>query len=73
MPVREVKRYAELFDEGDDTMFERRALLENHRQRILENLRELNKNLEAIEYKIAFYKDLEAQATGEESESVIAG
>ncbi|RPJ01327.1 MAG: MerR family transcriptional regulator [Chloroflexi bacterium] len=62
MPIREVKRYAELFAQGDSTLADRRALLENHRRRIEDNLRELSKSLDAIKYKIATYQELEAQA-----------
>jgi DNA-binding transcriptional MerR regulator len=65
MPIREVKRYAELFAEGDRTLAERRALLEAHRRRIEDDMRELAKNLDAIKYKIAYYEQLEAQAVGE--------
>ncbi len=65
MPIREVKRYAELFAQGDCTLAERRALLEAHRRRIEENIREWTHNLDAIKYKIAYYTELEAQATGE--------
>jgi DNA-binding transcriptional MerR regulator len=65
MPVREVKRYADLFAEGDHTLAERRALLEAHRRRIEDDMRELAENLEAIKYKIAYYEQLEAQALGE--------
>jgi DNA-binding transcriptional MerR regulator len=64
MPIREVKRYAELFAQGDSTLAERRALLEAHRRRIEDNLRALTQNLEAIKYKIAYYEELEAQAVG---------
>ena len=62
MPVREVKRYSELFEDGDATLAERRELLETHRARIQADLRELMANLDAINYKIAYYQDLEADA-----------
>ena len=65
MPIREVKRYSELFAEGDSTLAERRALLEAHRRRIEDDMRELAKNLDAIKYKIAYYEQLEAKALGE--------
>lgn len=64
MPVREVKRYAELFEQGDPTMTERRQLLETHRARIEADLHELTANLEAIKYKIAYYRELEQKASG---------
>ncbi|MBN1564259.1 MAG: MerR family transcriptional regulator [Anaerolineae bacterium] len=72
MPVREVKRYAELYEDGDQTLAERRALLETHRARIEADLRELTANLEAIKYKIAYYRELEARATGGEAETLSA-
>jgi DNA-binding transcriptional MerR regulator len=72
MPVREVKRYAELYAEGDATMTERRELLEAHRARIEADLRELMAHLDAITYKIAYYLDLEAQAARCEIEGVNA-
>jgi DNA-binding transcriptional MerR regulator len=70
MPVRDVKRYAELYEAGDSTMTERRELLEAHRARIEADLRELEANLDAIAYKIAFYRELEAKAAGHALESV---
>ncbi len=70
MPVREVKLYAELYEEGDSTTTERRELLETHRARIEADLRELTANLEAIKYKIAYYQELEARASGEDLEAL---
>jgi DNA-binding transcriptional MerR regulator len=63
MPIREIKRYAELYAEGDGTVNERLALLEAHRERIRQNLDELTQNLEALDYKIAYYRQLEDSYT----------
>ncbi|MFL5831962.1 MAG: MerR family transcriptional regulator [Solirubrobacteraceae bacterium] len=57
MPIREVRRYAELMGEGDGTNAERLALLEEHRKRVLARLEETAKNLDQIEWKINFYRE----------------
>ena len=57
MPIREVRRYAELMQAGDATNAERLALLEAHRDAVRAGLETTAKNLELIEWKINFYKE----------------
>jgi DNA-binding transcriptional MerR regulator len=57
MPIREVRRYAELMKRGESTNGERMALLEAHRQAVLALLEETAKNLDLIEWKINFYRE----------------
>jgi len=57
MPIREVRRYAELMQAGDATNAERLALLEQHRDAVLAGLETTAKSLELIEWKINFYKE----------------
>ncbi len=57
MPIREVRRYAELMQAGEDTNAARLALLERHRDAVLAGLETTAKNLELIEWKINFYKE----------------
>jgi DNA-binding transcriptional MerR regulator len=57
MPIREVRRYAELMKEGEATNGERLALLEAHRDVVLAGLEETARNLELIEWKINLYKE----------------
>jgi DNA-binding transcriptional MerR regulator len=57
MPIREVRRYAELMQAGDDTNAERLRLLERHRDAVLAGLETTIKSLELIEWKINFYKE----------------
>lgn len=57
MPIREVRRYAELMQAGEDTNAARLALLERHRDAVLAGLETTAKNLELIEWKIGFYKE----------------
>jgi DNA-binding transcriptional MerR regulator len=57
MPIREVRRYAELMRQGDDTDAERLALLEAHREAVLVRLEETARNLDLIDWKINFYRE----------------
>ena len=56
MPIRDIRRYAELAREGDRTTPERLALLVEHRGRVLEQLSEVQRSLAAIDYKISGYE-----------------
>jgi DNA-binding transcriptional MerR regulator len=57
MPIREVRRYAELMRAGEATNAERLALLEAHRETVLAGLEATTRNLELIDRKIRVYKD----------------
>jgi DNA-binding transcriptional MerR regulator len=57
MPIREVRRYAELMKRGEDTNGERMALLEAHRESVLARLAETKQSLELIEWKINYYRE----------------
>lgn len=58
MPVREMRRYAELARQGDHTLPERLRLFEEHRQRVKSRMAELQQDLDVIEYKIELYRKL---------------
>jgi DNA-binding transcriptional MerR regulator len=57
MPIRDVRRYAELLNEGAGTEQQRMALLEAHRDAVRALLAETAKNLELIEWKINYYRE----------------
>jgi DNA-binding transcriptional MerR regulator len=58
MSVEDLHRYAELVQAGDSTAPERLKLLENHRRRIRDEMRELATALELVERKIAGYAQI---------------
>lgn len=58
MPIRDVRRYAELVRAGDSTQAERLALLQQHRDQVRAQLAETAAHLERIELKIALYQGL---------------
>jgi DNA-binding transcriptional MerR regulator len=57
MPIREVRRYAELMKAGEATNEERLALLEAHRDVVLAGLEDTARSLELIEWKINLYRE----------------
>jgi DNA-binding transcriptional MerR regulator len=57
MPIRQVRRYAELISGGEDTNEERLALLEAHREGVQARLEETAGHLDLIEWKIDFYRE----------------
>lgn len=61
MPLVDIQHYVKLLQEGDVTAGERRALLEAHRQTVVNQIEELQATLEVIDYKIQNYADIEKQ------------
>jgi DNA-binding transcriptional MerR regulator len=56
MPIRDMRRYAELVRAGEGTEPERLALLEAHREAVLAQLDETRRSLAAIDTKISIYR-----------------
>lgn len=50
--------YMKLFDEGDGTLAERKAILEQQRNLIQQRIDEMQAGLARLDYKIAHYEDL---------------
>jgi DNA-binding transcriptional MerR regulator len=57
MPIRDVRRYAELVRDGDGNEQARLDLLRAHRQHVLAQLAEVQEHLGAIDRKIGIYSD----------------
>lgn len=62
MPIRNMKKFAELRRQGDSTVTERRELLEAHQENVLYQIKQLKNNLTKINEKIDYYKKLEEKA-----------
>lgn len=56
MPIRGIRRYAELVAAGPGNEEERLALLEAHRAEVLARLGEIQENLKMIDHKIDVYR-----------------
>lgn len=61
MPIRQMQEFARLFRERPQAIADRRAILEAHECEVQTRIQELQQNLEAIQWKISYYKQLEAQ------------
>jgi DNA-binding transcriptional MerR regulator len=57
MPIRLIRRYAELVRAGDGNEAERLGILETHRAEVVAKIDELQHNLELIDYKIGIYRE----------------
>lgn len=57
MPIRAIREYAELVRAGEGNEAERLALLEEHRERVVAQLAEIERNLELVDYKIGLYRE----------------
>lgn len=62
MPIKEIKRYVALFEQGDATIAERREIVEARRAEVERQLEDLKTTLDYITYKCWFYEV--AAATG---------
>jgi len=56
MPIRGIRRYAQLVSAGRGNEQERLALLEAHRAEVVAKIAELNENLELIDHKVDVYR-----------------
>ena len=57
MPIRRIREYADLVSAGEGNERERLAIMEAHREQVLRQLAEIERNLELIDYKIGLYRD----------------
>jgi DNA-binding transcriptional MerR regulator len=57
LPIRDVRRYADLVRAGDGTERLRLELLQAHREKVLRQLTEVTDHLQAIDRKIGIYQD----------------
>jgi DNA-binding transcriptional MerR regulator len=56
MPIRQIRRYAELVRSGPGNEAGRLEILEAHRAEVLAQIEEHQRNLERIDYKIGLYR-----------------
>jgi DNA-binding transcriptional MerR regulator len=59
MPIRTMRRFAELRRGGESTVSARRVILEEHREEVLERIADLQRDLQALTEKIARYQEME--------------
>jgi DNA-binding transcriptional MerR regulator len=57
MPIRHIQRYAELNAAGEETARDRFDLLREHKEAVLQQIAELRRNLEHLDWKLEYYHD----------------
>lgn len=63
MSIREMKEYIALCLKGDDTISERRVILEKKRAQLLTRMKELQASVDYIDWKQSYYDDVLAGKT----------
>ncbi|XVV09621.1 MerR family transcriptional regulator [Actinoplanes sp. CA-131856] len=61
MPVRDMRRYADMVRAGDETVGDRLRLFVEHKERVLARIAELQGDLAMLDIKIEIYAELERQ------------
>ncbi|KYH28697.1 MULTISPECIES: MerR family transcriptional regulator [Clostridium] len=63
MPIKQIKRYMDLCQEGDKTLQERLNIFLERKKVVLRQMEELNKVMETINHKIWYYETAIAAGT----------
>ncbi|MGL1892402.1 MAG: MerR family transcriptional regulator [Spirochaetaceae bacterium] len=61
MPLKKIKEYKELMNQGNITACDRKELLSNQRETILKEMETLKNALSTIDYKIEYYASVEEE------------
>jgi DNA-binding transcriptional MerR regulator len=69
MPLLEIRDYINLYRVGDDTVAQRKALLERHAGQVAQQITELQSSLEVIRQKIAYLDQYPARHSSDSQET----
>ena len=58
MPLKDIKQYIDWFIEGDATLHKRLDMFVRQKQKLEEQMAQLQKHMEKINYKIAYYDEI---------------
>lgn len=61
MPLKDIKRYFDLIEEGDETLDERLKIFTDRREHVLTEIEVLQMHLKKIEHKIKWYQGMVAE------------
>ncbi|MEB6170606.1 MerR family transcriptional regulator [Staphylococcus pseudoxylosus] len=57
LPIESLARYTALYFEGEETLYERRSILQNEQQKLIDKQKELKNTIERLDGKIDNYDD----------------
>jgi DNA-binding transcriptional MerR regulator len=61
MPIKKIKVYSELRYKGDATVAERREMLEVQKNKLLNQIRDLNESIDFLDNKIEIYNSMKGE------------
>ncbi|MBP3345425.1 MAG: MerR family transcriptional regulator [Alphaproteobacteria bacterium] len=61
MPLKGIKQYIDWYMAGDSTLPQRLEMFKEQKSRLLEQMAQLQKHMEKIDYKIAYYEEIIAR------------
>lgn len=70
MSIRDIKRYVDLCEEGDATIGRRLDMIRDQRETVMAKMRELQDNLDALDYKLWYYQTAERLGTCERVDAI---
>lgn len=57
MPVKQIRQFIDWYAEGDETIGQRRAMLQEHRLQITQQIKDLQQNLGKLDKKLKCYEE----------------
>jgi len=63
MPLKDIRRYIEMTVQGEDTIEDRLQIFLNQKEKIQQQLRQLQQTLDVVEYKCWYYETAIAQGS----------
>lgn len=57
MSIKNLKRFIDLYDKGEDTLVERLEIVKEHKLVVEEKMKELNGYMEYVNYKIKYFEE----------------
>ena len=63
LPIKDIKRYIDMSLKGDETIEERLQLFKEQRERVLEQMKELQETLDTLNYKCWYYEKAKEAGT----------
>ncbi|MDD6373505.1 MAG: MerR family transcriptional regulator [Bifidobacteriaceae bacterium] len=70
MPIKDIKKYVDLCGEGDSTIGARLDLIRKQREHVVEEIAELRKSLDVLDYKLWFYETADASGSCDMAKAV---
>ena len=72
MPIKDIKKYMDMIDEGDSSIEKRLKMFEKQRAKVAKQIEELTETLKALDYKCWYYETAKEKGSIETVENMKA-